>query len=569
MIDFLYKSTLCLLVLLAVYHLILEKEKMHRFNRFYLLFSLVFSFVVPFISIEVVTKTIVPVTQTYNYVFQYSSKTIILEQTINYKPIILWSLYGLITAILLFRYIRNILKIVSNIKSNNIVEYKNAKLVLLQEQTPPHTFLNYIFLNKTDYKNRKIEEELFTHELIHVTQKHTLDVLLIETLKTVFWFNPLFFFYKKAIQLNHEFLADDKVINTYKNVPFYQNLLLAHTYTNPTLELTSNLNYSITKKRFIMMTKTASRTRIVLFKIMLLPLSLGLISFICIEKIESVEQIKPSNSKKKDDNKISYSNSIPTPSSIANVPKNQNQHINQPELKVSYEYDLRGANINETALQNSISKLCSYIVSIYKSPEGVDKKDEIVCLQFFLKRDGNLTDINVFNGKGTETETKLISILKSSPKSIFENKYSETDWEAIAIQMNFSPKGLDEIASKQTVSQNRTAVEGFFCIPGTYPLHEVDVKPEFPDGIVKFYQFIGQNYKAPTEPNLKGKILITFVVEKDGSLSEINSIKDIGFGTGEEAVRVIKLSPKWIPGKKDGIAVKVSYSLPITIHSDN
>jgi len=294
MIDFLLKSSICLLALLIFYHLVLEKEKMHQFNRFYLLFGIVFSFVLPFITIEIIAETIAPIQQPDLFVIQENLKAMEItetKETIDYTPIILWSLYGLVTSLLLFRYVRNILKIVSNIKSNLIVEYKNAKLVLLNEQTPPHTFLNYIFLNNADYQNRKIDEELYTHELIHVNQKHTFDVLIIETIKTIFWFNPIFIFYKKAIQLNHEFLADEKVVTAHDNIPFYQNLLLAHTNTNPTFALTSNLNYSITKKRFIMMTKTVSRTRILLSKIILFPLFSGLIYFICVESIAQTKSV--------------------------------------------------------------------------------------------------------------------------------------------------------------------------------------------------------------------------------------------------------------------------------------
>jgi len=128
-------------------------------------------------------------------------------------------------------------------------------LILVEEKILPHTFLNYIFINKNDYENRKIEGELFTHELTHVRQKHTLDVLFIEILKTIFWFNPLLIFYKKAIQLNHEFLADEKVVTSYKNVPFYQSLLLEKASWNSNFYLASNLNFLVTKKRLIMMTK--------------------------------------------------------------------------------------------------------------------------------------------------------------------------------------------------------------------------------------------------------------------------------------------------------------------------
>lgn len=100
-----------------------------------------------------------------------------------------------------------------------------------------------------------------------------------------------------------------------------------------------------------------------------------------------------------------------------------------------------------------------------------------------------------------------------------------------------------------------------------YESSEVDIKPEYPDGIAAFYKFIAKNFKVPEEENLKGKIIITFVIEKDGSLSHMKVIQDIGFGSGDEAIRVLNKSEKWIPGQKDGKTVRVLYSFPITIQS--
>ncbi|MCW2118594.1 energy transducer TonB [Flavobacterium sp. 7A] len=95
----------------------------------------------------------------------------------------------------------------------------------------------------------------------------------------------------------------------------------------------------------------------------------------------------------------------------------------------------------------------------------------------------------------------------------------------------------------------------------------IEVKPEFPGGIEKFYKFVGNNYRAPEEEGLKGKVYVTFVVEKDGSLTDIKVLRDIGFGTGKEAIRVLNKSPKWNPGVQNGKPVRVLYSLPITIQS--
>lgn len=95
----------------------------------------------------------------------------------------------------------------------------------------------------------------------------------------------------------------------------------------------------------------------------------------------------------------------------------------------------------------------------------------------------------------------------------------------------------------------------------------IEVKPAFPGGMDKFYKYVGNNYRTPEEEGLKGKVYVTFVVEKDGSLTDIKVIRDIGFGTGKEAIRVLKSSPRWVPGEQNGKKVRVLYSLPITIQS--
>jgi hypothetical protein len=171
-------------------------------------------------------------------------------------------------------------------------------LILVEEKTLPHTFLSSIFINFEDYNNRNIEDELYTHELVHVNQKHTLDILFIEFLKVIFWFNPLLIFYKKAIQLNHEFLADEEIVKTYNNVPFYQNLLLQKGSGNKTIYLASNMNYSVTKKRLIMMTKSTSQKIAVLKKIAIIPILAGLIYFFCVEVVAQ-EKIINVNSQEK------------------------------------------------------------------------------------------------------------------------------------------------------------------------------------------------------------------------------------------------------------------------------
>lgn len=99
-----------------------------------------------------------------------------------------------------------------------------------------------------------------------------------------------------------------------------------------------------------------------------------------------------------------------------------------------------------------------------------------------------------------------------------------------------------------------------------YNMAGLEVKPDFPGGIAKFYKLVQDKFEAPTDSGFPGgKVFVSFVVEKDGSLTDIKVTRDPGYRTKEEAIRVLKLSPKWNPGVQNGKKVRVQYSLPITL----
>ncbi len=284
MILYLLKSGLCLALLLAFYHLFLEREKMHRFNRFYLLGSVLFSFVAPsiIIYVEATQRVAIPIEFVKSSVIENPS---FFEQYFTIQNILLTA-YVLVSSVFLVRFIKNLYHIIQKIRTNDVVKSRFAKFVPVQDEILPHTFWNYIFINSDEYNKGEIEEELFTHELAHVTQRHTIDVLIIEVLQILFWFNPLFFILKKAIQLNHEFLADDKVISAHHNITEYQSLLLNKAAWKNEYYLASNLNYSLTKKRLLMMKTPNSRAAILVKKLALIPILAGLV-FLFADRVEA------------------------------------------------------------------------------------------------------------------------------------------------------------------------------------------------------------------------------------------------------------------------------------------
>jgi protein TonB len=99
---------------------------------------------------------------------------------------------------------------------------------------------------------------------------------------------------------------------------------------------------------------------------------------------------------------------------------------------------------------------------------------------------------------------------------------------------------------------------------------EVESKPEFPGGPQMFYSFVGKNYLIPDDERFKGgKVFASFVVEKDGTVTDVKILRDCGFGSGEQLKRVLLLSPKWKPAMQNNQPVRCMYTIPVTISSSN
>ena len=565
MIDFLIKSTLSLIVLISVYFLILENEKMAVFNRFYLLFSILFSFSVPFITIEVLATPSNVILQ--EAVFRPENSVVtIADEAINYYQIIGWIVYGIGASFFLFRFVKNINDITSRIKRNPIVKYNNSKLVLVDEKILPHTFLNTIFINKSDYENRNIEDELYTHELTHVTQKHTLDVLFIEIIKCFFWFNPILIFYKKAIQLNHEFLADEKVVNSYNNIPVYQSLLLSKANEKQPYYLASNLNYLVTKKRLIMMSKKTPISIAILKKVALTPVIAGLIFFMC---IESIAQEK---------NSLNEISNKPEESYFSGVRFIYREGIKK-ELKINKLYE------DLTDFEKNKFKL--FLKSVNGNPleKKSPTKKELEGFKDSKKYAIWINDVHVPNKYLNNYITNDIAAFGGSVvlKNARSKKFPQPFQYWFFTQKYYADKNMGEQAKKysnDTVEiwrkkidkkgSNKINDEEVSNLNKTDNKNEIvdTTQPSFPGGMIMFYKYVGNNFKIPENFKGSGKIYLKFFIEKDGSIKDIEIVRDLGFGLGDEAARILKESPKWFPGQVNGKPTRMIYSLPITINSN-
>lgn len=283
MISFIFLSTTALALFLLFYVLVLEKEKMFVFNRYFLLFTPALGFLIPFVElskpfapqrpVEILTANIdgyaapefktanstvmsVPEDQVHRLINQP-------DPGVDGKQVLI-GIYLLGLGFFLGRFAYQLFMISKTIRTSEKLKQPGYTIVLMSIPIQPFAFWKYLFLSNEAYNNGQFEPEIISHELCHIREKHTLDILLIEFLKVVFWFNPVFLLYKRYIQLNHEYLADDAVVRHSGKVVDYKRLLLSKVNANDSYSagFGSAFHFSETKRRLIMIGKQTNPARV-------------------------------------------------------------------------------------------------------------------------------------------------------------------------------------------------------------------------------------------------------------------------------------------------------------------
>ncbi|MDR7210780.1 energy transducer TonB [Flavobacterium piscis] len=205
-----------------------------------------------------------------------------------------------------------------------------------------------------------------------------------------------------------------------------------------------------------------------------------------------------------------------------------------------------------------------FIKKNYKTPNVKGLKGKVY-VTFIVEKNGTLSNIKILRDIGYGTGEEAIRVLKLSPKWVPAKKNDKPVRWQYAFPITVIGDELTDAAKLYDLTQNSSVTPVINEDNLVYNTAGIEVKPEFPGGQEALNSFIKQNYKNPKE-NLKGKIYATFVIEKDGSLSDIKILRDLDYETGKEAIRVLKLSPKWIPGKQNNKTVRVLYSIPIILN---
>jgi len=411
-----------LILFYALYKLVCTRDTFFRSRRFILIVSLVLPFILPFIDVREWLESrdrmimlthfdysaVLPEIVVGSEAVETGNRVFVLSEWIGY-------LYLAGVVVLLVRLAVQAFSLYRLIVRMPEKEINGVRVKCLNDPSGPFSFFGWIFMNPAAVKEDEISE-ILTHEMAHVKQHHSVDVLLAEMVSICCWMNPFAWLLKREVRLNLEFLADRKVMEAGFATKSYQYHLLGLAY-NHKYGLSNNFNFSHLKQRIIMMNKKKS---------------------------------------------------------------NDAGHIKYALFVLPAFALLVAGNIS-----------CSQDAS-----QTEDAKEEVVA--------------------------------------------------------PVSPEAKEAPADS-------TAKEEVFMV--------AEQMPEYPGGMKEMLKFLQENVKYPENAmknNVQGRVIVQFVVEKDGTPTEFKVLRSVDPDLDAEALRVMKAMPKWKPGMQKGQVVRVKFTVPVS-----
>jgi hypothetical protein len=300
MLSYFLHSGICLAIFYSLYWLFLRKEKTFRFNRYYLLASVILSYIMPLINFSgLFSREIaaaLPGTMVKNFVvpektIQFATESSVLAQQTQFNPLdYLQHVYLIIAAVLTLKLLLGITRLYLIWKRGSRDKTGDYIIVYTKDNIAPFSFFRYIFLNEENI-NRNAISEIIAHEIIHINQNHSVDIILVNIAAIMQWFNPFIWLVKRALKETHEFSADEKVIAQGFDSAAYSELLINQIAGAKAMDFAKCFNHLLIKKRLIMLKKLRPGRLASLKKILILPLALLLAVSFNIQGQEVKEKI--------------------------------------------------------------------------------------------------------------------------------------------------------------------------------------------------------------------------------------------------------------------------------------
>ena len=504
-------------------------------------------------------------------------------------------IYWGIVAFLCGRFLVQLSSILWLAHTSERVVIHETPVYALRKAAGPFSFFRMVFLHPESHSDKETDE-ILTHECTHVSQWHSIDVILSEMMCMACWFNPFVWLLKREVRHNLEYLADNTVIQSGYDSKSYQYHLLGLAHHQSVTTLYNSFNVLHLKNRIMMMNKKRSpgivRTKYLIF----IPL-VGILMLL--SNIEAVARLTVRLA-----NEATVSNAMVTATGILvdetgqpligasvvvkggkertitdkkgagslEVPANailrcsyqgrESQEVLAADMTNNTHLSLssKSREMNEqvfTVVEKMPSfpggdaELLKYIATNIKYPkESQDNGEQgrVIC-SFIVGRDGSVNNPEVLRGVTPLLNEEAVRVINTMPRWNPGMQRGKAVAVKYTVPITFRLKSPVEEAKEETLTV-------------------VDVMPQYPGGDRELLKFIAQSIKYPTdaqEAGVQGRVICSFVVDKKGNIVEPKIIRGIDPSLDAEALRVIGMMPRWTPGRQDGKAVRVLYTVPITI----
>ena len=470
--------------------------------------------------------------------------------------------------------------------SERVVIHKTP-VYALRKAAGPFSFFRMVFLHPESHSDKETDE-ILTHECTHVSQWHSIDVILSEMMCMACWFNPFVWLLKREVRHNLEYLADNTVIQSGYDSKSYQYHLLGLAHHQSVTTLYNSFNVLHLKNRIMMMNKKRSpgivRTKYLIF----IPL-VGILMLL--SNIEAVARltvrlaneatvsnamvdetgqpligasvvVKGGKERTITDKKGAFSLEVPANAILrCSYQGRESQEVLAADMTNNTHLSLssKSREMNEqvfTVVEKMPSfpggdaELLKYIATNIKYPkESQDNGEQgrVIC-SFIVGRDGSVNNPEVLRGVTPLLNEEAVRVINTMPRWNPGMQRGKAVAVKYTVPITFRLKSPVEEAKEETLTV-------------------VDVMPQYPGGDRELLKFIAQSIKYPTdaqEAGVQGRVICSFVVDKKGNIVEPKIIRGIDPSLDAEALRVIGMMPRWTPGRQDGKAVRVLYTVPIT-----
>ncbi|WP_304321074.1 M56 family metallopeptidase [Phocaeicola plebeius] len=516
---YILKSAVCLAIFYLFYRLLLSKETFHRFNRMALLGVMLLSCLLPLVKVTVEQASPVNAQvmsmEDLLLMYQWNSEAVVEEGSRPFhwqEGLVLVYFVGLFFVIV--RHLWSLGRMLYLIRHSRCERLDNGiRLVVHRRKLAPFSWMRYIVISETDLKESG--HHILVHEMAHIHYRHSWDLLLAEACAWLQWFNPAIWLLKQELQNIHEYEADEEVLRQGINAKEYQMLLIKKAVGARLYSIANSFNHSSLKKRITMMIRKKSNPWARAKYLYVLPLAaVTVAAFARPEISQPLDEIS----------------SVKVNDLSAVLETYADKNVSNPAEKTKLKMKV----VDEKG-----KPIIAATVLVANTTNGT-----------ITDENGNFT-LEV----GTDQSIQVAYIGMSTVTMSVKDCLKKADQTIV----------LTESDTKKDVKVVAPAPQAVTSDDQTFSV--VEQMPEYPGGMRAGLEFMARNLRYPTkarEAGKQGRVIVQFVVRKDGSLSDFKVLRPVDPWLDAEAIRVISTMPKWKPGMQDRKPVSVKFTLPVT-----